>query len=315
MDGDDSAARRAGFGANANLNAVAVDTILEELRSSPVVRRGLVASLQQPGVVRLWSGADLFAAALIVGDDNALTPVAAADVLAKARILWPRGTTDLAAHIAQGLKDAPDAFLTDGKGATFATEAAVIGRLKRLGFRLAPSRGRAARPPTPPPRLAERQGRQGRPTSSPASTAGARPQKQGREAGVALQPPARSPPPSPPLASAPAGHAAPAGPAVIDAHAVPAAQPFAAPTLVWTPPPPAAIAQLLRSPPCSLSEVSLSARAHAIAHAESFTELLSPASLLGLVPHRYQQEAVERVLRVFRGRALLADEVGLGKTI
>lgn len=315
MTRDDTAARRAGISANANLNAVAVDMILEELRSSPVVRRGLVASLQQPGVVRLWSGADLFSAALIVGDDNALTPVDAADVLAKARIHWPRGTTELAAHIAQGLKDAPDAFVTEGKGASFATEAAVVGRLKRLGFRLAPSPGRAARPPTPPPGLAERQGRQGRPASSPASTARARSQKQGREAGVARHPPAPSPSPSPPLASAPAGHAAPAGPAVIDAHAVPAAQPFAAPTLVWTPPAPASIAQLLRSPPCSLSEVSLSARAHAIAHAESFTELLSPASLLGLVPHRYQQEAVERVLRVFRGRALLADEVGLGKTI
>ncbi len=44
-------------------------------------------------------------------------------------------------------------------------------------------------------------------------------------------------------------------------------------------------------------------------------ESSSFASLTGVEPHRYQLETVRRVLRVLRGRALLADEVGLGKTI
>src|SRR5207245_1740907 len=56
-------------------------------------------------------------------------------------------------------------------------------------------------------------------------------------------------------------------------------------------------------------------RAHALAAAEQFEELLGLRTLSGVEPHRYQTETVRRVLRVLRGRALLADEVGLGKTI
>ena len=36
---------------------------------------------------------------------------------------------------------------------------------------------------------------------------------------------------------------------------------------------------------------------------------------IDIVPHDYQQDSALRILREFRGRALLADEVGLGKTI
>jgi superfamily II DNA or RNA helicase len=46
-----------------------------------------------------------------------------------------------------------------------------------------------------------------------------------------------------------------------------------------------------------------------------FDELLSTGSVRGLQQFWYQQETVRRVLRDFRGRVLLADEVGLGKTI
>ena len=49
--------------------------------------------------------------------------------------------------------------------------------------------------------------------------------------------------------------------------------------------------------------------------AQSFEDLICLASLNGVDTYVYQQETVRRVLRHFKGRALLADEVGLGKTI
>jgi len=49
--------------------------------------------------------------------------------------------------------------------------------------------------------------------------------------------------------------------------------------------------------------------------AQSFEDLLCLPSLQGVDAYVYQQETVRRVLRHFKGRALLADEVGLGKTI
>jgi superfamily II DNA or RNA helicase len=48
---------------------------------------------------------------------------------------------------------------------------------------------------------------------------------------------------------------------------------------------------------------------------EGFDELLCPPTLRGVEPHWYQTETVRKVLRRYRGRVLLADEVGLGKTI
>lgn len=48
---------------------------------------------------------------------------------------------------------------------------------------------------------------------------------------------------------------------------------------------------------------------------EGFDELLCPPTLNGVEPHWYQTETVRKVLRQYRGRVLLADEVGLGKTI
>ncbi|KYF65908.1 hypothetical protein BE15_23485 [Sorangium cellulosum] len=71
----------------------------------------------------------------------------------------------------------------------------------------------------------------------------------------------------------------------------------------------------LQGPPSSLAAVSHALRAHLLASAEQFEELLALAALAGVEPHRYQIETARRVLRVFRGRALLADEVGLGKTV
>ncbi len=49
--------------------------------------------------------------------------------------------------------------------------------------------------------------------------------------------------------------------------------------------------------------------------AQGFDELLCPPHLTGVEPLTHQIETVRKVLRQFRGRVLLADEVGLGKTI
>jgi superfamily II DNA or RNA helicase len=48
---------------------------------------------------------------------------------------------------------------------------------------------------------------------------------------------------------------------------------------------------------------------------EGFDELLCLPMLRGVEPHWYQTETVRKVLKQYRGRVLLADEVGLGKTI
>jgi superfamily II DNA or RNA helicase len=48
---------------------------------------------------------------------------------------------------------------------------------------------------------------------------------------------------------------------------------------------------------------------------QGFDELLCLAGLRGVEAHPYQIETVRKVLKQFRGRVLLADEVGLGKTI
>jgi superfamily II DNA or RNA helicase len=48
---------------------------------------------------------------------------------------------------------------------------------------------------------------------------------------------------------------------------------------------------------------------------EGFDELLCLPTLLQVEPLWYQTETVRKVLRQYRGRVLLADEVGLGKTI
>jgi superfamily II DNA or RNA helicase len=49
--------------------------------------------------------------------------------------------------------------------------------------------------------------------------------------------------------------------------------------------------------------------------AQSFDELLCLPQLQGFAPLQHQIETVRKVLKQFRGRVLLADEVGLGKTI
>ncbi|MDQ3366559.1 MAG: DEAD/DEAH box helicase [Myxococcota bacterium] len=75
------------------------------------------------------------------------------------------------------------------------------------------------------------------------------------------------------------------------------------------------LAALFAGPGVSLARLRHVIHARRLAGAESFTELLSLARLVGVERHGYQIETVHRVVRTLRGRALLSDEVGLGKTI
>lgn len=75
------------------------------------------------------------------------------------------------------------------------------------------------------------------------------------------------------------------------------------------------LAQLVASPTASLDAVARALTAVRLAGAQSYEELLCLAELRGVDQHGYQIEAVRRVFRQLRGRALLADEVGLGKTV
>ncbi len=95
-----------------------------------------------------------------------------------------------------------------------------------------------------------------------------------------------------------------------------------APAPAWTPvptrihtPDPAELEAQLAAQPGSLAAFRHTQGAHALASASAFDELISLGQLVGITSHRYQIDAVRRVLRALGGRALLADEVGLGKTI
>ena len=63
------------------------------------------------------------------------------------------------------------------------------------------------------------------------------------------------------------------------------------------------------------AEVGLQRAYAALRLQKGFDELLSLGAIQGVEHFRYQLDSVRRILRDFRGRVLLADEVGLGKTI
>jgi SNF2 family DNA or RNA helicase len=69
------------------------------------------------------------------------------------------------------------------------------------------------------------------------------------------------------------------------------------------------------APPRPLAEVELVLAAWRLRMTEQFDDLLCLAHLQGVKRLDYQIETVTKVLRGLRGRALLADEVGLGKTV
>ncbi len=69
------------------------------------------------------------------------------------------------------------------------------------------------------------------------------------------------------------------------------------------------------APAASAADYFLRRRLLELRLAQNFDDLVCLASLHGVDTYHYQQETVRKVLRHFKGRALLADEVGLGKTI
>ncbi|MFO7883371.1 MAG: SNF2-related protein [Desulfobacteraceae bacterium] len=73
---------------------------------------------------------------------------------------------------------------------------------------------------------------------------------------------------------------------------------------------------LLGNPhPSSLDTYEVALLSHQIRFAESFESLVCLSSLSQVQSFWYQEETARKVLKQFRGRALLSDEVGLGKTI
>ncbi len=75
------------------------------------------------------------------------------------------------------------------------------------------------------------------------------------------------------------------------------------------------IAGMVAVPNAPPADVRLALEAWRLASAAQFDELLAVATMRDVTLHRYQTETVRRVLRALRGRAILADEVGLGKTV
>ena len=67
--------------------------------------------------------------------------------------------------------------------------------------------------------------------------------------------------------------------------------------------------------PASPETYELAILSHEIRFTESFETLICLSSLTQVKSFWYQEETAKKVLKQFRGRAMLSDEVGLGKTI
>jgi len=67
--------------------------------------------------------------------------------------------------------------------------------------------------------------------------------------------------------------------------------------------------------PASHETYEIALLSHKIRFTESFETLICLSSLTEIQSFWYQEETAKKVLKQFRGRALLSDEVGLGKTI
>src|SRR5437667_4485386 len=75
------------------------------------------------------------------------------------------------------------------------------------------------------------------------------------------------------------------------------------------------LARAFRTPGDGPRAWALNGEAHRTSLIDGFDRLLAWPSLRGVVRYPHQERTCLRVLREMRGRAILADEVGLGKTI
>src|SRR3989441_481103 len=75
------------------------------------------------------------------------------------------------------------------------------------------------------------------------------------------------------------------------------------------------LARAFRTPSDGPLAWRLNGEAHRISLVDGFDRLLAWPSLRGLARYEHQERAVFRILREMHGRGILADEVGLGKTI
>lgn len=75
------------------------------------------------------------------------------------------------------------------------------------------------------------------------------------------------------------------------------------------------LAKAFRRPGDGPGAWRLNGEAHRLSLVDGFDRLLAWPSLRGVARYPHQERACARVLREMRGRAILADEVGLGKTI
>jgi len=75
------------------------------------------------------------------------------------------------------------------------------------------------------------------------------------------------------------------------------------------------LARAFRTPGDGARAWRLNGEAHRVSLIDGFDRLLAWPSLRGVVRYPHQERTCMRVLREMRGRAILADEVGLGKTI
>lgn len=260
---------------------------------------------------RIWTGSDLLLIAFLLADFPTVLDVAgAAAALLAAGLDTPLRAPDLAALLAEGARQDRDflaysetRFCLDKRANLDLRMLRLLAQARDAGCvapeRRAPPRARSEQR-TAPPSIGRR------PAAAPAPPRAPAPRPRSATA-VRSKPVAADRPAPPPLPPA-----LPPAPEIAPSHVTFTS--FSADDVLsvlraGSPPAPAGGAAQ------ALARVRHVLAAHRLASAEHFEELLSFASLRGVEPHRYQIETVRRVLRVLRGRALLADEVGLGKTV
>lgn len=220
-----------------------------------------------------------------------------ADALRRAGLEWRGPLPLLAARLGQ-IASRTDGFELEDTYVRSLSASAVDRRLASL--RSARLARRAGAPPTPRARARDARDaaarREGQPTAPPARRSRSMPERS-TLAQASAAPSNAAPAPQPRAPSLPAA----AAPAAVE--------------VAWAPISPDAWMGRIAPAQESVSAVSLALRGRLLANASAFQDLIGVASLRGVESLPYQIETVRRVLRVLRGRALLADEVGLGKTI